>query len=91
MNFQFTQNAWEDFEYWMDHDPAITGKIRDLMRSIRQDPFKGLGKPEPLRHTLQGYWSRRISGEHRIVYQVSEPKGSSQKCVIIQCRYHYDK
>ncbi|RUT71037.1 Txe/YoeB family addiction module toxin [Flavobacterium cupreum] len=90
MDFSFTTEGWEDFEYWMDTDPDIAVRIRALLKSIRQDPFKGIGKPEPLRYDLKGYWSRRITGEDRLVYKVSGTKGADQKCIIIQCRFHYD-
>ncbi len=89
MVFEFTENGWEDFEYWMDTDPQIVIKIRDLLKSIRRDPFKEPGKPEPLKFGLKGFWSRRITQEHRLVYQVSGKKGGDQKCSIIQCHYHY--
>jgi toxin YoeB len=90
MDISFTSNGWEDFEYWIDNDPDTVTRIKDLIKSIRQDPFRGLGKPEPLRYDLKGYWSRRITSEHRIVYKVSGTKGVDQKCVILQCRFHYD-
>jgi toxin YoeB len=90
MDISFTTNGWEDLEYWIDNDPDTVTKIKDLIKSIRQDPFKGLGKPEPLRYDLKGYWSRRITSEHRIVYKVSGTKRVDQKCVILQCRFHYD-
>lgn len=90
MHFSFTAEAWEDFEYWMDNDPEISNKIRVLLKNIKQDPFKGLGKPEPLKYDLKGYWSRRITGEDRLVYKLSGTKGVDQRCTIIQCRFHYD-
>ena len=90
MDISFTSNGWEDLEYWIDNDPDTVTRIKDLIKSIRQDPFRGLGKPEPLKYDLKGYWSRRITGEHRIVYKVSGTKGVDQKCIIIQCRFHYD-
>ena len=90
MDISFTPNAWEEFEYWLDNDQDIVARIKDLIKSIRQDPFKGIGKPEPLRYDLKGYWSRRITGEHRIVYKVSGAKGVDQRCIIVQCRFHYD-
>ncbi|MDD5149555.1 MAG: Txe/YoeB family addiction module toxin [Flavobacterium sp.] len=90
MDISFTPNGWEEFEYWIDNDQDIVARIKDLIKSIRQDPFKGIGKPEPLRYDLKGYWSRRITGEHRIVYKVSGTKGVDQRCIIIQCRFHYD-
>ena len=90
MNFEFTVNGWEDFEYWMDNDTDISEKIRALLKDISRYPFQGLGKPEPLKFDLKGYWSRRISGEHRLVYKIEGSKGKDQKCIILQCRFHYD-
>jgi toxin YoeB len=90
MNFEFTQNAWQDFEYWMDHDEEIVEKIRDLLKDISRSPFQGLGKPEPLKFALKGYWSRRITAEHRLVYKIEGSKGQDQKCIVLQCRFHYD-
>jgi toxin YoeB len=66
----------------------ILAAINDLIKDIKRDPFKGLGKPEPLKHGLQGWWSRRTTGEHRLVYRVSG-KGDDQQIDIAQCRYHY--
>jgi toxin YoeB len=83
---EFTQHGWNDFEYWLENDLEVVEKIREL---IKQTPFKGLGKPEPLKHSLKGYWSRRITGEHRLVYQISGTKGNDQRCSIVQCRFHY--
>ncbi len=91
MNTEFTPNGWGDFEYWLENDHEAADKIRDLIKSIKQTPFKGLGKPEPLKHSLKGFWSRRITGEHRLVYQISGSKGENQKCFIIQCRFHYNR
>lgn len=90
MNLVFSAHAWEDFEYWLEQDPDTAEKIRDLLRDIRRTPFRGLGKPEPLRFDLKGYWSRRITGEHRLVYKIEGTKGRNQSCIVIQCRFHYD-
>ncbi|MCB0665544.1 MAG: Txe/YoeB family addiction module toxin [Saprospiraceae bacterium] len=90
MNIEFTKNGWEDFSYWIETDEEIVKKIKELIKSIRQTPFKGLGKPEPLKFALKGLWSRRITQEHRLVYKVTGKKGEDQRCIIIQCRYHYD-
>lgn len=90
MIIEFTHNGWEDFEYWIETDKDIVNKIKDLLKSIRNTPFKGIGKPEPLKYGLKGYWSRRITQEHRLVYKISGKKGDDQKCSIIQCRFHYD-
>lgn len=90
MNIEFTKNAWEDFEYWIESDKDIINKIKELLKSIRENPLKGIGKPEPLKFGLKGYWSRRITQEHRLVYKVTGTKRVDQKCTIIQCRFHYD-
>jgi toxin YoeB len=90
MNFEFTLNAWEDFEYWLEHDQEIAIKIKELLKDIKRSPFQGLGKPEPLKYDLKSYWSRRITGEHRLVYKIEGTKGQNQKYYIFQCRYHYD-
>ena len=90
MNLEFTEFAWEDFEYWLETDIEIVSKIRELLKSIKKNPFRGLGKPEPLKHNMRGHWSRRITQEHRLVYRVSGKKGENQKCLIIQCRFHYN-
>ena len=90
MNINFTKNAWEDFEYWIETDMTIVNKIKELIKSIKENPFKGIGKLEPLRHALKGFWSRRINQEHRLVYKVIGKKGIDQQCIRIQCRFHYD-
>lgn len=91
MDIVFSKNGWEDFEYWLETDQSTALKIKELLKSVRQTPFSGIGKPEPLRHDLKGYWSRRITGEHRLVYKVTGTKGIDQKCIILQCRFHYDE
>ena len=90
MNIDFTAHGWEDFTYWLENDVDTALKVKELIKAIKQNPFTGIGKPEPLKYSLQGYWSRRINGEHRLVYRVSGKKGEDQKCTIIQCRFHYD-
>ena len=90
MNVEFTSHGWEDFIFWIENDKDTAEKIKELIKSIHQNPFKGIGKPEPLKYSLKGFWSRRITGEHRLVYKVMGKKGLNQKCVIIQCRFHYD-
>ena len=89
MNVEFTSHAWEEFTYWLENDADVAIKIKELIKSVRQDPFKGIGKPEPLRFALKGFWSRRITGEHRLVYSITGTKGIDQKCTIIQCKFHY--
>jgi toxin YoeB len=88
MKIAWTEHAWQDYLHWQQADEKILGSINALIMDIKRDPFKGLGKPEPLKHELQGWWSRRISGEHRLVYRVSGKRGD-QQLDIVQCRYHY--
>jgi toxin YoeB len=80
----FAEHAWSDYLYWQKTDKKTLNRINSLIKAIQRDPFEGLGKPEPLKHALSGYWSRRINDEHRIVYKVRE--GS---LLIAQSRYHY--
>jgi toxin YoeB len=80
----FHQSAFEQYQHWQSEDPAIFNRINELIRQCMRTPFKGIGKPEPLRKNLRGFWSRRISGEHRLVY-----KYENDTLIIIQCRYHY--
>ncbi len=89
MSFEFTENAWEEFQYWIETDTEIVIKIKELLNDIRKTFFQGIGKPEPLKYDLKGFWSRRISGEHRLVYKIEGKKGVDQKCYIVQCRFHY--
>lgn len=90
MDFVFTLNGWQDFQYWIENDHETVLRINELLKAIRQNPFQGIGKPEPLKYDLRGWWSRRITSEHRLVYKVLGTKGIDQKCLIIQCRFHYD-
>jgi toxin YoeB len=90
MVIKFTTNSWEEYQYWEENDSAIIIKINALIENIITDPFHGIGKPEPLKHDLKGFWSRRITNEHRLVYKVTGTKGDDQMCTIIQCRFHYD-
>ena len=71
MKIAWTEDAWQEYLHWQQADEKILASINALIKDIKRDPFKGLGKPEPLKHELQGWWSRRISGEHRLVYRVS--------------------
>jgi toxin YoeB len=86
MRLLWSDEAWEDYVYWQQSDPKVLQAINDLIRDIRRDPFKGLGKPEPLKHRLAGWWSRRITREHRLVYRLSGR--DAELLEIIQCRYH---
>jgi toxin YoeB len=80
----FTQSAWADYVWFQEHDRALLKRINLLIREIMRSPFEGIGKPEPLKADLSGYWSRRINNEHHIVYTAT-----SSETLIIACRYHY--
>ena len=86
MNLVFSDDAWNDYLHWQDTDRQTLKRIHQLIKDIQRDPYRGIGKPEPLRHALQGYWSRRITGEHRIVYRIS---GDDVR--IAQFRHHYSR
>ncbi len=88
MKLLWSAEAWADYLHWQVADPHVLRAINGLIRDIQRDPFHGLGKPEPLRHGLRGFWSRRITREHRLVYRVGG-SGDDQVVEIIQCRYHY--
>ena len=83
MRLIFSANAWEDYLYWQKSDRKVLNRINTLIKDIQRQPFEGLGKPEPLKHGLSGYWSRRITDEHRMVYKVDD------SILIAQLRYHY--
>ena len=72
MNLTFAPKAWDSYLYWQKTDKAIVKRINTLIKDIQRSPFKGIGKPEHLKHALSGFWSRRINDEHRIVYKVTE-------------------
>ncbi|MEH6584746.1 MAG: Txe/YoeB family addiction module toxin [Halioglobus sp.] len=84
MKLIFAENAWEDYLYWQKNDKKILKRVNTLIKDITRVPFEGIGKPEPLKHALSGYWSRRINDEHRIVYRVR-----ADSLLIAQLRYHY--
>ena len=84
MKLTFSEQAWEDYLYWQAHDRKILKRINDLLREISRTPFAGTGKPEPLKHALSGYWSRRINDEHRLVY-----KALDGAILVAQARFHY--
>jgi toxin YoeB len=88
MKTAWTEAGWHDYLHWSHADERMRARIDELIRDIRGVPFKGLGRPELLRHALQGWTSRRIFGEHRLVYRVSD-KGREQRLEIAQCWYHY--
>jgi len=84
MTLLFADEAWEDYLYWLQTDKKILRRINQLIKEIQRTPYGGIGKPEPLKHALQSYWSRRITAEHRIVYKVTD-----EGIFIAQLRYHY--
>jgi toxin YoeB len=88
MKVAWTATGWEDYLHWQSADPKVLQNVNALIRDIKRDLFKGLGKPEPLKHRLQGWWSRRITAEHRLVYRVTG-QGESYQVEIAACRHHY--
>jgi toxin YoeB len=86
MKLVFTESGWRDYLWFQEHNRPLLKRINDLIKDAQRSPFRGLGKPEPLKGELSGYWSRRINAEHRLVYGVSETE-----LTIIACRYHYTK
>ncbi len=89
MNIFFNGDSWEDYLHWAQAAPDILRRLNELIEDARRHPFSGLGKPEALKGDLSGWWSRRITGEHRLVYRVKGKPGEDQRLEIIQCRYHY--
>ena len=81
----FSEEGWEDYLYWQTQDKKTLKRINQLLQDILRNGYDGIGKPEPLRHALSGAWSRRISGEHRLVYLVD-----GDDLVILQARFHYE-
>lgn len=84
MKLTWSEEAWEDYLYWQETDKKTVKKINELIKDASRTPFEGKGKPEPLKHNLAGFWSRRITSEHRLVYAVSD-----DSLLIASCRYHY--
>jgi toxin YoeB len=84
----FWPTAWEDYLHWQTSDAKTLARLNGLLKESIRDPFRGTGKPEPLKRELSGWWSRRITGEHRLVYRVSG-KGEARALEIAQCRHHY--
>jgi toxin YoeB len=80
----FSDEAWEDYLCWQEQDKRMVDRINKLIRETKREPFTGVGKPEPLKHALSGFWSRRITDEHRMVYRVEK-----NALEIVQLRFHY--
>jgi len=85
MKYIFVDESWEDYLYWQATDKKMVKRINDLLKDISRNTYSGIGKPEQLKHKYQGFWSRRIDHEHRLIYQV---KGD--EILIAKCRFHYD-
>ena len=83
MTIQFTEEAWKDFEWFLDNDKQLVKRIRTLLKDMIRNPVEGIGKPEKLRFDLSGCWSRRINDEHRLVYKIEK-----DTIIVISCRYH---
>ncbi len=84
LQLKFTHEAWESYIYWQTQDRKTLKRINELIQATLRDPFTGIGKPEPLKHSLSGCWSRRIDETNRLVYEVQ-----NEELVILSCRYHY--
>jgi toxin YoeB len=80
----FSERAWEDYLYWQQTDKKMLNRVNNLLKDIKRNPYNGIGKPEPLKHGLSGYWSRRIDDEHRILYKIED-----DTLLLAQIRYHY--
>lgn len=84
MKIIWSEKSWDDYLYWQSSDKKMLKKINQLIKDIQRNPFDGIGKPEPLKYQFSGFWSRRISDEHRLVYEISE-----NSIAIASCRFHY--
>ena len=85
MKYIFIDESWEDYLYWQKTDKKTLKRINNLIKDIARNPFDGIGKPEPLKYKYSGFWSRRIDGEHRLIYRVRD-----NEIHIAKCRFHYD-
>lgn len=85
MIISFIERSWDDYNHWSATDKKIFKRVQRLIKETLRDPFDGIGKPEPLKNNLHGYWSKRITDEHRFVYKIEE-----NQLIIISCRFHYD-
>ena len=84
MKIIWSEKSWDDYLYWQNTDKQLVKKINQLIKDIQRNPFNGIGKPEPLKHQFSGFWSRRITDEHRLVYEITQ-----NSIAIASCRYHY--
>jgi toxin YoeB len=90
VKLQWTEQGWDDYLYWQSNDVDMVAKINVMIKDARRSPFRGLGKPEPLRNDMAGWWSHRLTQEHRLVYRVTG-KGDAQALEIAACRFHYGR
>lgn len=86
MKLDFSPQAWDDYQHWVQTDRKLVRRINELIKDTVRNSYSGIGKPEPLRHALSGFWSRRISDEHRMVYRVA-----GKNLELAQLRFHYAK
>lgn len=86
MKISFTEKSWSDYLWFQDNDKKLLKRVNLLIKEILRNPFEGIGKPEPLKANLSGYWSRRINSEHRLIYRIAE-----EELIIIACRFHCQK
>ena len=91
MNVLFSKTAWEQYKNWQLRDEKVVERIHELIKATQRDPYRGIGKPEPLRQNLKGYWTRRITSEHRLVYRIKGTKNEVQRMEILTCEFHYRK
>lgn len=89
MKIVWSPQSWDDYVDWQARDPKLVEKINALIADIRRHPFSGIGKPEALKADLAGWWSRRVTSEHRLVCRVIGQRGAERRCEIAQCRFHY--
>ena len=89
MKILFSSDGWDDYLYWSNHDRDTHQRVNALIEDARRSPFKGLGKPEPLKGDYAGWWSRRITREHRLVYAIEGKPDVDQRIIILTCRHHY--
>ena len=89
MNVRFTDDGWDDYRHWAGTDPDMLAKVNFLIEDAWRWPFTGLGKPELLKGDLTGWWSRRVKGDHRLMYRIAGKPGADQRVEVAACRYHY--
>ena len=85
MKLCFVDESWEDYLHWQKTDKKMLVRINRLIKDISRNPYSGIRKPEPLKHKYRGFWSRRIDGEHRLIYRLTD-----EEIWIVKCRFHYD-